>query len=553
MAIGGFALIVLLPALALWAWFCLWFPLTDTDIWWHLATAQWMAAHHAVPRTDPFCYSSFGAPWFDLQWGFQIFVGLLWKAGGAFALVFAKCAILVASLGLLLWPHLRRSNAAWLLPAAALGIYHVRYFLDMRPLVITLFALSAQYALIQFSFRGGRKWLRWGILPLQILMVNVQGLFPLGLVLVFALVFGEAWQRREAQAPGRSMGAFLRPWWALLIVLLLTGFANPYGWQGYALPLALFARIVPTPDNIFSSEIAENLPLWTLAQGQVTVLLPWIFLGALGTWAWLRGRDAAGRRDWGHGLVFLSFGVLGLMAQRNLPLSLWALIMILGRVSNLGILQEYAKRPVSTMPLRYAWLGMIAVGLLYLVPLKRAWEYELPGTLLTPFRFPIQASEFLAAHPMPGQIFNELRFGGYMDFRLTPHVKPFVDGRMILRNAEFYREFISVVDHPHHFDSYRRRHGLTQALLPIGEDRRYVPLAAYLLRQNWSLLYCDGAAILLADPAVASVPNFNLHAFVPGQKEYADLNRRFQGNAKLLSLAQDNVKYLRVAWLSEKN
>lgn len=550
MAIGGVALILLLPALALWAWFCVWFPLTDTDIWWHLATAKWISAHQAVPRADPFCYSSFGAPWFDLHWGFQLFVGLLWKVGGPFALVFAKCAILIAGLGLLLWPHLRRGNAAWLLPLTALGIYQVRYFLDMRPLVLTLLALSGQYALTQFVFRGRPSWWRWGILPLQVLMVNVQGLFPLGLVLVFSLVLGEAWQRRDAKAPGQSVMAFLSPWWPILAGLLLAGFANPYGWRGYALPLALFARIVPAPDNIFSSEIAENLPLWALANGQVTALLPWIFFAAVGAWAWLGGRDAAGRRDWGHALVFLAFGILGLMAQRNLPLSLWGLIMLLGRVGHLGLAKNLEANLASSR--RTAGLGLMAVVLLYAMPLRRAWEYELPGSLLTPFRFPVQASEFLAAHPMPGQIFNELRFGGYMDFRLTPQVRPFVDGRMILRGAAFYREFLGVIDKPHEFEAYRLQHGLTQALLPIGEDRRYVPLAAYLLRRNWSLLYCDGAAVLLADPEIAAAPALDLSAFSPGHDEFAEVLHRFQGNAKLMAIAQDNIEHLRQSWLAMK-
>ena len=34
--------------------------LFDPDLYWHLATGRWIAAHHAIPRADPFSYTSNG-------------------------------------------------------------------------------------------------------------------------------------------------------------------------------------------------------------------------------------------------------------------------------------------------------------------------------------------------------------------------------------------------------------------------------------------------------------------------------------------------------------
>src|SRR3989338_10285503 len=81
-----------LLGLGLWIPACAWFPLTDADIWWHLAAGRRMLETRAFLRSDPFCLASLGAPWVDLHWGFQLLVYGLWKLGGTAALVTAKVA-----------------------------------------------------------------------------------------------------------------------------------------------------------------------------------------------------------------------------------------------------------------------------------------------------------------------------------------------------------------------------------------------------------------------------------------------------------------------------
>ena len=143
-----------------WLAACLWFPLTDTDIWWHLASAKLMWADMAFPRRDPFCQSSLGAPWTDLHWGFQILAYAAWKLGGAQALVAGKCLALAGALGFALRPHLDRRTLPWLVPLAAFGLYHVRFFIDVRPLALTLLCLGIQYWAVAAHLKGGlrRPW-----------------------------------------------------------------------------------------------------------------------------------------------------------------------------------------------------------------------------------------------------------------------------------------------------------------------------------------------------------------------------------------------------------
>lgn len=538
-------------AAAAWIGACLWFPLTDTDIWWHLAAAKWMWAHKAFLRSDPFSQSSLGAPWTDLHWGFQVLASALWKAGGAFALIAGKCLAVIGAVAFVLRPHLDRRTWPWLLPLAAAGAYLVRFYLDVRPLAITLLGLGIQYAVVMAYLRG--RWRRpyLVLIPVQIAMANVQGLYPLGLILVGCLLSGEFLARRSARiAPafpddfrpgGRGAGSDgaglvpLRPLAWALVLMLASGFATPYGWDGFRLPLALFARITPEASNIFSREIAENLPFPSLFHTDPALATACLAWAAVVTWTFLGIRLSAGTL-----FLWAAFGGLGLMAQRNLPLAFLAGLMASGRNLDVSLREKDCDPEAGKAGRRrrLAWAGaaaLLAVAVAFGPRLRAAWAYELPGSLVTPFRVPSAAVDLLAAHPLPGPILNELRFGGYLEYRLYPE-PAFVDGRMILRSADFYRDFLAAADDPEKFPEYRARYGFTHALLPIAEDARFLPLAAFLLRSGWDLIYCDGASALLADPALRA-GGMALDSLLPDHPLAVALRTRFAANPRLLGLA----------------
>jgi hypothetical protein len=448
-----------------------------------------------------------------------------------------------AAVLLALWSHLRRDNAWFLLPLAAFGIHQVRWFVDVRPLAVTLLGLSVLYLATRAHLRGSLARPYLVLLPVQILLANMQGLYPLGAVLVTALWAGAWWDRRRgaSRADGtdgadRVRVPSLLPLGLACLGLWLAGFCTPYGLRGFLLPLALLARITPLPGNVFSSEIAENQPLHVLLRDPAEALPYAIFFGAV-LWTFLQARPIST----GHALLFAGFGLLGALAQRNLPLALLAGLMAAGR--NLEVRAGTGERPAGRASPWLAALLLLAIAAAYGPGIRRAWLYELPGSLETPFRFPSGAADFLEDHPLPGPIFNELRFGGYLAYRLYPETLPFVDGRMILRDADFYREFLSVVDFPERFGGYARRHGFTHALLPIGEDARFRPLASRLLgAEGWRLLYCDGAAALLALPSAAGSLALSLDAIDADHPVLRALDDRYGSNPRLAAIARRNLE-----------
>jgi hypothetical protein len=244
----GYIVIAALACLGLWLIACVWYPLTDTDIWWHLASAKSIWESRAFLRVDPFCQVSLGAPWTDLHWGFQILTYGLWNLGGATALIVGKCLALLAAVALIWWPNWNRRSGYLVIPLLAMGMYLARFYVDVRPLVVTLLVLGAQYALIQLHFQGRWRhpWLL--VIPLQIILVNVQGLFPLGAFMLTCLILEKGFtQYLEGRKPWYVSKGLL----VTVVAAWLAGLANPYGWHGFILPAALFERIIPHRQTFF--------------------------------------------------------------------------------------------------------------------------------------------------------------------------------------------------------------------------------------------------------------------------------------------------------------
>jgi hypothetical protein len=61
--------------------------LGDGDTWSHLATGEWIIAHGAAPRVDPFSHSMAGAPWTAHEWLSEVLMALAFRLGGCSGIV----------------------------------------------------------------------------------------------------------------------------------------------------------------------------------------------------------------------------------------------------------------------------------------------------------------------------------------------------------------------------------------------------------------------------------------------------------------------------------
>jgi tetratricopeptide (TPR) repeat protein len=202
--------------------------LFDADTWWHLRAGQWILSNRRLPYLDPFSFGSSDRPWIDLAWIFQVFLALSYQAGRVGGMILLAAAACSATLLIVLCATVRGPRS-WLmaliwLPALLLLSTRVQ----PRPEVFSLL-LTATYLAILDGCDRRPGWV-WVLLPVQLLWVNMHGLFVLGPVLLAAYVADGGKRRWRRLAPAFA---------AVLAACLV----NPYGLRGALFPLELLPKI----------------------------------------------------------------------------------------------------------------------------------------------------------------------------------------------------------------------------------------------------------------------------------------------------------------------
>jgi hypothetical protein len=483
----------------------------DTDLWWHLAAGRVMVEERRWLFTDPFAADTFGRPWVDVHWLFQVLVYLLHRWGGIVALVVAKITLIGLGVGLTVRALCTRLARGLWLPAAVMVLavlYPARHLMLARPTVFTLLAMTLMLLIVERVRREDR--LRWAFLliPVQVVWANLQGLYLLGPAILACFVAGDAvasWLVGRVSPPSRFADPSRRVLLGLAVLLplmVLSSALTPYGLHGLRLPFVLAGRIDAVAGQVFSREVSENLAPWLLERatpGELSTfkwLAALVFLSFLPAFAHLptfaRGFAALPKLF----LVTLFF-VLALLANRNILLFLWIAGPVLAE--NLAVLVPAHARGARWLRRGLALTAVLGLAVLVWGRMREA-RGEPPISELAPFRVPQQAVErFLALKLPAGPIFCSDRYGGYLAWRLYPSGQPMMDGRLVLRSAQSYAEHLALGEHPESFEDYRQRYGIRAVIVPSAYPDRFLPLVVWLYRQPaWRLLYTDGTQTLFA-------------------------------------------------------
>ncbi len=375
--------------------------------------------------------------------------------------------------------------AALLAVALPLGLFFVRHLLLVRPVILTLVFLAA-FVFVLERFAGGGRARGLTALPvLTAVWANCQGLWPLGVLTIGCVLGGEGLARLRRRRELPSAGA--RRVTLALAGCLVAGTLTPYGWRALVLPVKLLLRLVPANANVFSSQVAENVPPLLLARGDPLALLPLIAV-ALAT----AGSFAHGRPDrrFGRALIALAFFGLALTANRNVLLFFWMAIPIAVANAAPALVRRLSGRRL--LPLIWSATAALTTGLL-LFALGRETRLDQPA----PFRVPSGSARLIEQDPGAGRIFSADHYGGYLIWSLHPRAAPYLDTRLVLRTADEYAEFLALLEQPDRWEEFARRHPFDHAVLPTDYPDRYLPLAAHLYRSaDWRLVYTDGTESL---------------------------------------------------------
>lgn len=433
------------------------FPLTDSDIWWHLASAREMFLQCRLLDADPFTFTAQGVPWSNVHWLYQILIYASYRVAGEWG----GLGIHAIAWGVAAWIWNRGKSNANLFLIGLICIIGTRYLLLARPIVFTLLIIGIQIRIWESNWEWKKKL--WALGVMQILLSNMQGLFLLGPFFLFAWMWKEGYKGRQL--------------WSIPTGLVLVSAIHPNGLMHLVYPIKLLLRQLP--GNAFAMGVSENIsPIRTLFENPGSLafmqLIPLLIVSLLWVWKLKENRRF---------LVFLPVMILGWLAERNLPI----LVLV---ILPMCIPESWFTRKADGIK----WLG-ISIFLGFGVAQAQWWS-TLPGPI-APFRFPEKASNWIQSQLTenvdgPQKVFCETRHGGYLSWRLFPKVHTYVDGRLILRNARFLQEYLKIQEDPNGFDHLDSLWQMDWVVLPTIYPPYLDKLAQYLRKKsNWSLVYLD--------------------------------------------------------------
>lgn len=379
--------------------------LNDGDTYWHIRAGEWMLAHGAVLRADPFSYTVAGAPWHTAEWLSEIAMALAWRGGWpGIHLLFAVASALTA--GVTAFFVHQRVDMLPALVTIVLGLGCITGSLLARPHMLSM-PLLALWTCGLVAARERNSAPSWWLVAAMPLWANLHGSFAFGLALAGAFA-------TEAALESPDRGKAARGWGLFVLAAAASALLTPTGIHGLLFPLHLaamhgigrvgewqaadFTRVSPF-------EIALLATVFVLGSGKLRV--PVFRL-----------------------LILLGLVYLALAHMRHQ--------MLLGIVAPLLLAPSLARAWPAKNEASPHWMAALAAtGFLLLAVARLALPVTRGDDPVTPASALAHVPRFVRETP----VLNDYSFGGYL---IWNGVKPFIDSRADLYGDIFLENYAAV-------------------------------------------------------------------------------------------------------------
>jgi hypothetical protein len=451
----------------------------DLDIWWHLATGNWIVQHHAVPHNGILSRTAADRPWMAYSWGYEVLLSRAYAWFGFIGIGLFGTVLTIAVALALFWMIRRLSGRFWIAWILSILVYSAFLFNIMpRPVFFSMLLFCITLTLLIDANRTGRVellyWLPFVFLIWANLHVQfIYGLFAVGLFVAISLVVRLA---ISLQIYPEFMVKPSLPSRALIAVLLSSAGATCLGPYTFHLYNVVFGY---SSSKVIYSMITE---LQALSFGGISHFLE-LLLAAAAFFAlgWHIKLDP-------FKLVLLVAAcVFAFRATRDA----WFLC-----ITAAAILAEVPAPPEQRdaalrLP-EFSGVGIAAALLLLLVAGNADFNTRGLDRVISA-EFPVDAVNYLREHPVGGPLYNSFDWGGFLTFYM-PEFPVAIDGRTDLYGDALDSQFLASegADPSYASDPY-----LSEAGVVILKNK--VPLAKLLpTDRRFRVIYRDDVATVFA-------------------------------------------------------
>ncbi len=444
----------------------------DPDLWWHLRTGQDIVTNLAIPHADIYSFTKTGAEWVAHEWLSEVILYGIFRFAGWGGLICLFSGVITLALYLVYRRCAGRPYAAAL--SVLLAAAAASPLFGIRPQMLSFLLAAIYITLLERFAEDGNTRSLFYLPPLMLLWVNLHAGYALGLGLVFLFAISVVLDGKRKRA--------------LPLLLALAACAvmvplNPNGFRMFSYPI----------ETLTSPSMATYIDEWASPDFHKVTFLPLAVM--LFT---LLGVLALSPRRARLGTLFLLFvtGFGALRSARHIPIfgliaapviakHLWELMV--SRGWERWFVKPEAPAAGLTLVLNCMFLIVPAVA-----GAGRVWHFVAHQPSYEAVRYPVAAVNYIEKQRLPGPIYNQYGWGGYLIKRLYPDYRVYIDGRADVYGDAFMTETMRTYDG--HSGWREPLDRLSVGTVLIAPD---APLASLLRNDSeWRNVYEDRQAVI---------------------------------------------------------
>ena len=407
------------------------FSVLDVDIWWHLKVGDWIVEHFAIPHTGILSRTAAERPWVAYSWGYEVLLSRAYAWFGLLGIGIFGTFLTLAVAYSIYWMLRRLSGRFWS-SCVLTGIVCSAFLFNgmPRPFFFSMALFSITLALILEANRSGRAQLLYWLPPIFLLWANLHIQYIYGLFLVGLLVAVSVAQwlaNKLGIAPGFLLSSTL-PATTLLAVFaacVLTTLIGPNFYHPY---IAVYEY---SKAKFAYSVILELQPLTFRGYSHFAELL----LTAAGFFAvgWQKRLDP-------FKLALLT--IASVVAYRTMRDAWFICIPAAACIADLVASEADGDLAARDRPESWFETAGVAaaVGLLLVLFARGTGFNQLGFDRAISSQYPVNAVNFLRRNPVPGPLYNNLNWGGFLMWYM-PDQPVAIDGRNDLYGDDLDRLF----------------------------------------------------------------------------------------------------------------
>lgn len=487
-------LILLLPFILIFLGFFHPIFAINQDLGRHIITGNIILKTHQVPKTNLFSYTFPNHPFVNHHWLSEVIYAILYSTAGINSLLILNIILVLLSFGLIISFIYKKINPYIILFCSFLYLPILFERTDVRPEFFSFLFLSL-FIVILYKFKEKFTRLIFLLPLIELCWVNVHIYFPIGIVVILFFFFDYLVFKKF------KIDKNILIFGSITALTCLATLINPNGLRGALYPLNVFQNYgysIEENQNIFF--------LWDFSHRQSIVFF---FIGASIFWlSLLLNFKKTFLVEW---LLAVFFTIFAATSIRNFPLFAFAtLIPLIKTLSNIKF--SFPKQIKTFFFL--SLLGLFIFQSLQIINKN--------GLGLDKISSAKEGVDFFLKQKLQGPIFNNFDIGSYLDFRIYPNQKVFIDGRPEAYPASFIQNiYIPMQTDKNKFDLIDKQYHFQTIFFSHTDQTPWAETFLKQISQNrsWHLVYLD-------DFTVIYTKNKNIKSLI--KTDYSNFNSLIQ-------------------------